>query len=122
MLLRQDKIAFKRLLDAPAKKVVLSGPSGFLGNRVLKSILSVHELRKNHGLDPGEIILMSSSPGRLMEKLYRKYGAERMNTVKATRVDYYNQHDIDVWIDHLGSLGKFYSTYVTTYSDNNTIA
>lgn len=92
---------------SPAKKIMLSGPSGFLGSRVLDSILQVHNYRKKQGLDPGEIILLSSSPGRLMERLYKKYGPEKMETVRASRVDYYKQHDVETWIDQLGSLGKY---------------
>lgn len=88
---------------------MLSGPSGFLGNRVLDSILKVHDFRKEQGLDPGEVILLSSSPGRLMQRLYTKYGAEKMKTVRASRVDYYKQHDVETWIDQLGSLGKSFT-------------
>ncbi len=94
------------LLNATSKKIMLSGPSGFLGSRVLDCILQVHQLRKSHGLDPGEVVLLSSSPGRLMERLYKKYGSDKMKTVRASRVDYYKQHDVDTWIDQLGSLGK----------------
>eukprot|EP00981_Chlorochromonas_danica_P009367 scaffold2636_cov176-Ochromonas_danica.AAC.21 len=95
----------KSLLDAPPKKVILSGPSGFLGSRVLESILKAHHLRKENKLPPGEVILLSSSPGRLMERLYKKHGADAMKTVRASRVDYYSQHSDETWMDHLGSLG-----------------
>ncbi len=96
----------KTLLDASARKVILSGPSGFLGSKVLDTILDVHVLRHKNGINPGEVILLSSSPGRLMERLHKKYGIDRMRTVRASRVDYYTQHDVDTWIDQMGSLGK----------------
>ena len=57
------------------------------------------------GEPPGEIVLLSSSPGKLMAKLYTQYTAKSMKTVRASRVDYYTQHDVQVWRDHLGSLG-----------------
>ena len=63
----------QRLCDAPPKRVVLSGPSGFLGSRVLDLLLQAHEHRINDGLDPGEVILLSSSPGRLMGRLSLRY-------------------------------------------------
>mmetsp|Transcript_44153 Transcript_44153/g.84372 ORF Transcript_44153/g.84372 Transcript_44153/m.84372 type:complete len:473 (+) Transcript_44153:222-1640(+) len=99
------KHAGAALLETRAKQVVLSGPSGFLGSRVLKCILDAHLFRKNHGLDPGEVLLLSSSPGTLMSRLTSQYGRERMATVRASRVDYYRQHDIHLWQDQLGSLG-----------------
>jgi len=40
-----------------------------------------------------------------MERLYGKYGPQMMKTVRASRVDYYTQHDVDTWVDHMGSLG-----------------
>lgn len=46
------------------RKIVLSGPSGFLGKRVLKSIIELHNFRRDNGLDPGELILLSASPGK----------------------------------------------------------
>ncbi len=95
----------KSLLDEPPRKIVLSGPSGFLGQRVLKSVLEVHDYRRQHSLNPGELVVLSSSPGRLMEKLLREHGTVCMSTVRASRVDYYTQHDAETWIDHLGSLG-----------------
>jgi len=94
-----------KLLESHAKKIVLSGPSGFLGSRVLEAILEAHALRKEQGLEPGEVILLSGGPGRLMQNLYRKYGPEQMSTVRASRIDYYRQHDVDTWTDQLGSLG-----------------
>lgn len=94
------------LLQVRPKKIMLSGPSGFLGNNVLQAILEVHKIRKSHGLEPGELILLSGSPGKLMQSLYKRYGAEKMDTVRATRVDYYRQHDVDTWTDQLGSLGN----------------
>jgi hypothetical protein len=35
-----------RLLSEPPKRVVISGPSGFLGSRVVWSALDVHALRQ----------------------------------------------------------------------------
>lgn len=93
------------ILESPPKKIILSGPSGFLGSRVLDSILDSHALRMSFKIDPGEIILMSSSPGKLMGRLTKKYGLDTMRTIRASRVDYYSQHSIDTWRDHLGSLG-----------------
>lgn len=103
--LLKNAISRQSLLDTAAKKIVLSGPSGFLGSRVLDSILDVHGFRQEHGIPPGEVILLSGSPGKLMERLYRRYGAARMKTVRASRVDYHTQHDVESWIDQLGSLG-----------------
>lgn len=94
-----------KLLDAPPKKVVLSGPSGFLGSRVLDLLLQTHQLRMDNGLDPGEVIVLSSSPGRMMERLSNKFGVPTMKTLRASRVDYYSQHCKEVWRDHLLSLG-----------------
>jgi hypothetical protein len=99
----------EKILNAPPKTILLSGPSGFLGSRVLTSILEAHEMRKQAGVRSGEVILLSSSPGKLMGRLYEKYGPEQMQSVRATRVDYYKQHDVETWIDHLGSLGGFFS-------------
>jgi hypothetical protein len=39
-----------------------------------------------------------------MRKLSEKYGPARMKTLRASRVDYYTQHDVKTWRDHLGSL------------------
>lgn len=89
----------------PPKRIVLSGPSGFLGGRVLECILRVHKDRLNNGLNPGEVVLLSSSPGRLMERLSIKYGVSLMRTVRASRIDYYTQHDTRIWQDQLLSLG-----------------
>lgn len=100
------------LLHVHPKRIMLSGPSGFLGSNVLQAILEVHQIRKSHGVDPGELILLSGSPGKLMQSLYKRYGAERMDTVRATRVDYYRQHDVDTWTDQLGSLGKHESPII----------
>jgi nucleoside-diphosphate-sugar epimerase len=130
------------------KRIVLSGPSGFVGSRVLDVLLTVvldcdryvccltlllqvHEYRMENGLPPGEITLLSSSPGTLMGRLVSKYGPSVMQTVRASRVDYCKypqplcqdehrsasyvrpslhlntdtQHNADEWRDHLGSLG-----------------
>ena len=99
------RFASAALLEAPPKQIALSGPAGFLGSRVLQSVLDAHEHRRDHGLEPGEVILLSSSPGHLMSRLYGRYGSKRMSTVRATRCDYYYQHDFDSWRDQLGSLG-----------------
>ena len=40
-----------------------------------------------------------------MSNLYARYGAKRMRTVRASRVDYFTQDKPRVWRDHLGSLG-----------------
>jgi len=93
-----------QLLEQPAKKVVLSGPSGFLGSRVLRSLMEVHEERRKRGLEPGEVILLSSSPGNLMRFLGSKYKMEQMRQIRATRVSYFNQHKKGTWIDQLGAL------------------
>lgn len=97
--------ALEVLRDAIPKQIALSGPAGFLGSRVLSSILDAHDYRRSLGLEPGEVVLLSSSPGNLMSRLISKHGYERMASVRATRVDYYFQHDLDSWRDQLGSLG-----------------
>ena len=79
------RFASAALLEAPPKQIALSGPAGFLGSRVLQSVLDAHEHRRDHGLEPGEVILLSSSPGHLMSRLYSRYGSKRMSTVRATR-------------------------------------
>lgn len=93
------------LLQQSPKRVVLSGPSGFVGQRVLDSILEGHAFREMHGQEPGELVLLSSKPGTLMGRLYGEYGAARMRTVRASRADYFSQHTEAEWLDHLGSLG-----------------
>ncbi|CAM9160333.1 unnamed protein product, partial [Ectocarpus fasciculatus] len=95
----------QKILSARPKRIVLSGPSGFLGSRVLDSILAGHAYRKEENLPPGEVVLMSSSPGNLMRRLKRRYGRETMATIRASRVDYYTQHSASTWRDQLGSLG-----------------
>jgi nucleoside-diphosphate-sugar epimerase len=97
--------AGEKLLNARPKSIALSGPGGFLGARVLDAILDVHDYRRANGVDPGEALLLSASPGNLMSRLTRQYGAERLKGVRASRVDYYYQHDADSWQDQLGSLG-----------------
>ena len=62
--------------------MAISGPAGFLGSRVVDNILEVHAHRERAGQEPGELLLLSSSPGHLMKRLTRKYGAERMKTVR----------------------------------------
>lgn len=85
----------------------MSGPSGFLGRRVVDEVMEMHRLRREHGLNPGTLILLSASPGRLMERLTPKYLAheQKIPNLKASRVDYFTQHAVDEWIDHLGSIG-----------------
>lgn len=58
--------------------------------------------RIKNNLPPGEIILLSSSPGTLMNRLSKHYGIQKISTVRASRVDYYTQHKISVWRNHLG--------------------
>ena len=93
-----------RLVEAPPRRIVVSGPSGFLGARILDVLLQTHQLREEAGREPGELVLLSSSPGRLMSRIGSKYG-HRIKTIRASRVDYFTQHDKAVWRDHLGSLG-----------------
>jgi nucleoside-diphosphate-sugar epimerase len=100
-----EKFISSTILSLKPKKVIMSGPSGFLGSRVFKFILDIHDLRISNGLPPGELILLSSSPGTLMHRLYQQHGATRMKSVRASRVDYYSQHSAKVWRDHMGSLG-----------------
>mmetsp|Transcript_10489 Transcript_10489/g.24313 ORF Transcript_10489/g.24313 Transcript_10489/m.24313 type:complete len:323 (+) Transcript_10489:127-1095(+) len=97
--------AADEIVASRPKQIALSGPAGFLGSRVFKAILDAHAHRKACGVPPGELVLLSSSPGTLMGKLYAEYGSKRMTTVRATRVDYYHQHDQESWHDQLGSLG-----------------
>ena len=99
------KTAGAKLLDARPKMIALSGPGGFLGARVLDAVLDAHDYRRAHGLESGEALLLSASPGNLMSRLTKQYGAERLRGVRASRVDYYYQHDVDSWQDQLGSLG-----------------
>ncbi len=97
---------FKRVvLTQKPKKIIVSGPSGFLGKRVIKTILELHNVRKQEGLEPGELILLSSSPGNLMAKLGVQYNREAMKSIRGSRVDYFTQHCPDMWVNHLGSLG-----------------
>eukprot|EP00959_Pyramimonas_sp_CCMP1952_P007631 159240-Pyramimonas_sp.AAC.2 len=89
-------VAGDLLRTARPKQIVLSGPSGFLGSRVLESILGVHKWRKSQGMEPGETVLLSSSPGNLMSRLTARYGSDALSAVRASRVDYYHQHQ--VWL------------------------
>lgn len=101
---KAPKELVEKVLTGPAKQIVLSGPSGYLGRQVLRHLLEIQMLRKERQQETGRIILLSSSPGNLMSRLYTAHGAQ-MKSVAASRVDYYTQHDEDTWIDHLGSLG-----------------
>ena len=38
-----------------------------------------------------------------MNRLVSKYGYDYIKGVKASRIDYYTQHDTHTWIDQLGS-------------------
>lgn len=40
-----------------------------------------------------------------MAKISKQYGKSAINTIRASRVDYFSQHDVNTWTDHLGSLG-----------------
>lgn len=40
-----------------------------------------------------------------MKKLANRFGESAMRSIRASRVNYYSQHDTDIWRDHLGSLG-----------------
>ena len=71
----------------------------------MECILKVHQHRMKQGIKPGELILLSSRPGLLMGQLSRKYGEEAMRTIRASRVDYYTQHDPTIWKDNFLSLG-----------------
>lgn len=42
----------------------------------------------------------------MMNRLNKKYGDEKMKTLRASRVDYFTQHEVDTWRDQLGSLGN----------------
>lgn len=89
------EVTSKALLECASKKIVLSGPSGFLGGRMLDSILDVYVVGKSNGEDPGEVILMSANPVNLMTRLTKKYGLVKMKTIRASCVDYYTQHDVN---------------------------
>lgn len=95
----------ERILKEPPKRVIVSGPSGFLGRRVVDGLVQVQQYRIEHGIDPGEIVLLSSRPGFLMGGLSQQYGREVLRHMRASRVDYYDQHGVEMWHDHLGSLG-----------------
>ena len=45
--------AGKAIRDARPKQIALSGPAGFLGSRVLATILDAHDYRREHGLEVG---------------------------------------------------------------------
>lgn len=98
-------LAASKLLEARPKQIALSGPSGFLGTQVLDNILDIFLYRAQNGVEPGKICLLSSSPGRLMKNLCARYGRNKMQFIRASRVDLYTQHSVDMWKDNLASLG-----------------
>ena len=60
---------------------------GFISiNEYAPCVPDAHDYRREHGLEPGEVVLLSSSPGNLMSRLTAHYGARRMASVRATRV------------------------------------
>lgn len=67
-------LAGQAIREARPKQIALSGPAGFLGSRVLATILDAHDYRREHRLEPGEVVLLSSSPGNLMSRLTAHYG------------------------------------------------
>jgi hypothetical protein len=76
--------AGEQILRAKPKMIALSGPAGFLGSRVLDAVLDAQEFRRREGVDPGEALLLSASPGNLMSRLTAKYGLERLKSVRAS--------------------------------------
>jgi hypothetical protein len=98
------KVAHDALLESRPKRIVLSGPSGFLGRRVLRAVLDAQAYRVKHGEVPGELILLSSSPGTLMDRLSESLTTEEMKRVRASRIDYHTQHDQETWMNQLGAL------------------
>jgi len=92
-------------LEEKPKRILISGPSGFVGSRLVDTIVQIHKYRADNGIDPGEVILLSGSPGKLMNRLSKRYGVDGLRTIKASRADYYSQHDASTWQHHLGSLG-----------------
>ena len=102
---KMNHAVLDRLLQAEAKTIVLSGPSGYVGKRVLNFLLHLQQARLEQGRSAGKIVLLSSSPGNLMRRLYEQYGKSMMLNCAASRADYYTNHDVDTWVDHLGSLG-----------------
>lgn len=98
-------LAGSKILAASPKHIALSGPSGFLGRRVLESILDIFLYRHENNVEPGKILLLTSSPGRLMKRLSQIYGRNKMQFIRASRVDFFTQHSVDMWQDNLASLG-----------------
>jgi hypothetical protein len=96
--------ASEYILESSKKRIVLSGPSGFLGRNVVRCILDAFAFRKRAGLEPGELVLLSSSPGRMMERLSTRLPADEMDLIRASRVDYFTQHELEHWVNQLGSL------------------
>ena len=48
-----------------------------------------------------------------MERLTKRYkNTNKLAYVRASRVDYYTQHSVQEWIDHLGSLGTHSLTHL----------
>ena len=60
---RMKNKLFAKLKFETAKKVVISGPSGFLGSQVVDYFTEYNLYRQEHNQEPNEIILLSSSPG-----------------------------------------------------------
>ncbi len=51
-----------------------------------------------------------------MERLTKRYkNTNKLAYVRASRVDYYTQHSVQEWIDHLGSLGAHLLTHSLTH-------
>lgn len=97
--------------------------SGFLGSKVVDLLTEYNHYRISNSLEPNEIILLSSSPGKMMDRLTRRYqNTNKLQHVRASRVDYYTQHSVQEWIDHLGSLGccsNHHANYSITYTFTN---
>lgn len=98
-------LAGSKILSASPKSIALSGPSGFLGSQVLDSILDIFLFRHENKVEPGKILLLTSSPGRLMKRLSERYGRNKMQFIRASRVDFFTQHNWNTWKDNLASLG-----------------
>ena len=94
-----------KLLNEKPKKILISGPSGFVGGKLIDTLVAIHQYKIQNGVEPGELILLSATPGNLMNRLSKKYGVNGLQSIKASRADYYSEHNKQNWINHLGSLG-----------------